>query len=149
MILDAQSASSGPAGTGFGLSSLVKRVRYGHSMIGPSAKGILLAAILLIAGYSNIYAAAIREINNKLCAFSVEGTILLGDYDELFKMLRHNIEQIHDLDERTRTICLKSAGGSYDEALKIRSRLQPRTFNAYRPWVAMSVRLRHHFHGRR
>jgi hypothetical protein len=63
--------------------------------------------------------ADIRSTNDALCAFRLEGTITVGDYEKFFLLIRRNLDQLKELDTRIRTICLKSDGGSYDEALKI------------------------------
>jgi hypothetical protein len=78
-----------------------------------------MAVILLTAACTNARSANIQETNNKLCAFSLEGDIATGDYDKLFDVIRRNRNRIDPYDERTGTICLKSVGGSYVEALKI------------------------------
>jgi hypothetical protein len=49
----------------------------------------------------------------------LEGVISAGDYARFSELIDRNITKIDSLDERTSTICLKSIGGSYNEALKI------------------------------
>jgi len=79
-------------------------------------KDFLLLAVLLVA-HLHARAAEIRETNNKLCAFALEGAIVAGDYDRLSGLITRS--RLDDLDERTVSLCLKSAGGSYVEGLKI------------------------------
>lgn len=82
-------------------------------------KYFLLAILLLTATCVDVHAAEIQETSNKLCAFKLEGPISAGDYDRLSNVFSRNSGQIDLYDERTSSICLKSVGGSYAEALKI------------------------------
>jgi hypothetical protein len=79
-------------------------------------KGFLLLAILLVA-YAHALAAEISGTNNKLCAFSLEGTIVAGDRDRLSALIARS--HLDEWNERTLSLCLKSAGGSYVESLKL------------------------------
>jgi len=77
----------------------------------------LVAVILLGSGSSTVHAADIRASNDELCLFKLQGEIIPGDYDRFANLIAHSHPD--SLDERTRTICLKSPGGSYNEALKV------------------------------
>lgn len=78
---------------------------------------LLAAAAVLCVMLDRGHAADVYSTNEKLCAFRLEGTILSGDYNRLLSLI--NSSRIDQFDERTFTICLKSPGGSYDEAVKI------------------------------
>jgi hypothetical protein len=82
-------------------------------------KQFLISVILLVAACANVHAATIQETNNKRCAFKLEGAISTGDYDRLSNVISRNATKIDLYDERTSSICLKSFGGSYVEALEI------------------------------
>src|SRR5437660_279101 len=80
-------------------------------------RSLLATVILLIAACVQAFAADIRPSSHGLCAFTLEGIIAPGDRDRFATLLSHS--RMDEYDERTFTICLKSPGGSYVEALKI------------------------------
>jgi hypothetical protein len=86
---------------------------------------LLLLLAFLLAALPRSYAADIRETNNKLCAFALEGTIVTGDYDRLAALTARTRPD----EQRATSLCLKSAGGSYVEALKIPELLYTRGFS--------------------
>jgi hypothetical protein len=97
------------------LNSLYYGVKIRRTPIGR----FLIAVFLLTVASSGIQAANIQETNTKLCAFRLEGVISTGDYDKFVQVIHRNLSRFDEYDERTSAICLKSVGGSYDEALKI------------------------------
>jgi hypothetical protein len=88
-------------------------------MAGTAAKQFIGAILLIIAACTNVRSATIQETDNKLCAFRLEGVISNGDSETFSQLIRRNLSRMHELDSRTRTLCLKSVGGSYFEALRI------------------------------
>src|SRR5262245_40863179 len=74
-------------------------------------------ALLGCCGLAQSHAAEIRASNDRLCAFKLEGEITFGDHDRLANVIDHS--RLDPLDERTVTLCLRSPGGAYTEALKI------------------------------
>jgi hypothetical protein len=78
---------------------------------------VLLLLVLPLVAYSHARAAEIRETSSQLCAFALEGAIVAGDYDRLSGLITRS--RLDTLNERTTSLCLKSAGGSYVEGLKI------------------------------
>ena len=88
-------------------------------MAGTAAKQFIGAILLIIAACTNVRSATIQETDNKLCAFRLEGVISSGDSETFSQLIRRNLSRMHELDSRTRTLCLKSVGGSYFEALRI------------------------------
>ena len=80
-------------------------------------KSILLSLSLVTSVSSKLHASEIRNLNNKLCAFSLDGPITDGDSDKLSAAISQS--RLDEFDERTHSICLKSNGGSYVEGLKI------------------------------
>src|SRR5262245_46270915 len=101
----------------FGL--LLLALREWSYLVRTFAQQFLAAVVLSAIAYSNACAADIQETNNKLCAFRLDGIISKGDFDKTFQLINRNLSRIDKLDERTRTVCLKSVGGLYVEAVKI------------------------------
>jgi hypothetical protein len=99
-------------------------------MIRTLARPLLVSAGLLAAACVDLHAATIQETNNKRCAFSLEGTISSGDFDKFSLIVQRNLARFDELHERTSSICLKSPGGSYGEALKISELLYERGISA-------------------
>lgn len=80
----------------------------------------ILPIMSVIAAVSaTAHAADIRTSDDKLCAFKLDGEIIPGDFDKLLNIFVRNADKFDQFDERTESICLKSIGGSYVEALKI------------------------------
>jgi len=77
----------------------------------------LLVGAALFFGVSIGWAADVQKSNDKLCAFKLEGPISAGDADRLSSAISQS--HVDPYDERTGSLCLKSNGGSYAEALKI------------------------------
>lgn len=80
-------------------------------------KLLFLPVALLISIQSPVHAADIKNTDDKLCAFSLEGTISTGDTDHLSAIISRS--RIDPYDERTGSLCLRSDGGSYAEGLSI------------------------------
>ncbi|MHB8271807.1 COG3904 family protein [Bradyrhizobium sp.] len=91
------------------------KIKHAHFM----RLGYLCGLALLIATHTNLFAADIKETSNRLCAFSLNGNVVPGDFDRLSNLISKNQSAFDNLDERTSTVCLKSLGGSYSEGLKI------------------------------
>jgi hypothetical protein len=94
-------------------ANFLLKIRHGYFM------RLLRGIALLLATHTNLLAADIKETTNKLCAFSLNGNIIPGDFDRFSNLILRNRGSIDNLDERTSTVCLKSFGGSYSEGLKI------------------------------
>jgi len=94
-----------------------QRTRVLWSMAAHRATRAFLGVVFLGGGLAHGLAADIQTSNDKLCAFKLEGAIASGDHDRLADLFAHS--HLDPLDERTTTLCLKSFGGLYDEALKI------------------------------
>jgi hypothetical protein len=101
------------------MRSVVNSFHYGLEIPMSPIGRFLIAVLLLAVASTGVRAAHIQVTNNKLCAFSLDGTISAGDYDQFANLISLNRSRMAPLDERTSTICLKSLGGSYVEALKI------------------------------
>ena len=77
----------------------------------------LLNFAIAFANCSLASAANIQHSSSRHCAFKIEGPIVSGDFERLAMLIRP--VKMDPLDERSRSICLKSAGGMFGEALKI------------------------------
>jgi hypothetical protein len=80
--------------------------------------GVVLLIVALFNGWPQAsYAADIKASNDAICAFRLEGAIVLGDHDRLANLIARS--RLDPLNERTSALCLESLGGSYSEGLKI------------------------------
>jgi len=76
----------------------------------------ILAGLFLLHPYLCL-AAEVQTSSNPLCAVALDGPIVPGDANRLESVLRES--SLDALDERSTTICLRSSGGSFDEAIKL------------------------------
>jgi ATP-dependent protease ClpP protease subunit len=82
-----------------------------------SAVFLLSFAFFACAAQRQAVAAEVRASSSSLCAFALDGAIEDGDSLALEKLLKES--RLHDLDERSTTICLSSPGGSFEESMKL------------------------------
>ena len=90
--------------------------------------GFALTFFCLTTNLAVTYAANIRDTDNELCAFQLDGEIRAGDsrgFASMMKSHQSTIEinkdwtRIREWDERQTTVCLNSPGGSFVEGLAI------------------------------
>jgi hypothetical protein len=88
-----------------------------RKMIPAIRQAATLIAIMAFA-WSTAHAANIQYTNANVCAFRLEGRVVDGDFQRLRQLVIRRLP-FDRLDERAASLCLKSEGGLYDEALKI------------------------------